>query len=186
VRVNRKRGRHHTAPSRRGIAARFMAAFVLAVLMSLVLGPPGRTDRDWRDVMGALALVLLAVVLTSSAADRCIERFEAAGEQLDDWLAETYGALDVRGDGRQAAPYRGDLRQVPPPGESPFQADFPAWAEATRRLDAPPMSGREGVSAAALRPIAVPVFRNEVDRDAWAARHDVPTEILPIMPDSTS
>lgn len=52
----------------------------------------------------------------------------------------------------------------------------------TQRLSYP---GRQvhGPSAAALRPIQVPVFRDEGDRQAWADRNDLPTEVLPIYPE---
>lgn len=49
----------------------------------------------------------------------------------------------------------------------------------TQRLKWPPHQ-QHGPSAAALRPIAVPVFRTEQDRAEWADRHNLPTEVLPL------
>jgi hypothetical protein len=48
----------------------------------------------------------------------------------------------------------------------------------TRRLTMP----HSGPSAAALRPIAVPVFRTEAERAQWAYEHKIPTEVLPLDP----
>ena len=57
-----------------------------------------------------------------------------------------------------------------------------AVGDETRRLEVPP--GAYGPSAAALRPIAVPVFRTEADRALWAAEHDMPTDVFPIQRDA--
>lgn len=54
--------------------------------------------------------------------------------------------------------------------------------EDTRRLTVPPVVQGHGPSAAALRPIAVPVFRTEAERAQWAHEHDIPTEVLPVQP----
>jgi hypothetical protein len=51
----------------------------------------------------------------------------------------------------------------------------------TRRLTRPPVVQGYGPSAAALRPIAVPVFRTEAERAQWAHEHDIPTEVLPVQ-----
>jgi hypothetical protein len=51
--------------------------------------------------------------------------------------------------------------------------------EETRRIEYPGQQVH-GPSAAALRPIEVPVFRSERDRSEWADRHALPTEVLPL------
>lgn len=51
--------------------------------------------------------------------------------------------------------------------------------ERTRVIDPAPYRP----SPAALAPLAVPVFRSETERAAWAARNEVPTEFLPRVQD---
>lgn len=53
----------------------------------------------------------------------------------------------------------------------------------TEVLSVPPVVQGHGPSPAALRPIAVPVFRTEAERALWAAEHDIPTEFLPRLPE---
>lgn len=78
-----------------------------------------------------------------------------------------------------AYPQSAEPEVAPEPARSPV--------EDTRRLVHPYLDHQaHGPSAAALRPIAVPVFRTEVERDAWADRHNLPTEVIPfqVYPDS--
>lgn len=95
---------------------------------------------------------------------------------------ETTGELEpVDDEGTRAVRARLDLpgwdaeRTDPEP-----VATQPMPGEAvTEVLTVPPVVQGHGPSPAALRPIAVPVFRTEADRALWAAEHDIPTEILP-------
>lgn len=115
-----------------------------------------------------------------------LAELELTGElepQDDEGTRAVRARLDLPGPWNEEEPVV--TRPEEPAPSAAVTASFPAphlADEETRRLTVPPTVPGHGPSPAALRPIAVPVFRTEAERAHWAAEYDIPTEVLPVQP----
>lgn len=76
-------------------------------------------------------------------------------------------------------PWTGFAPHVPV-APSPVQPSLADEDDGTRNLVEYRQTFATG--AATLRPIQVPVFRTEQEREVWAREHDIPTEVLIVQP----
>lgn len=101
-----------------------------------------------------------------------LSEMEATGElepQDDEGTRAVRARLDLPGPWNEPDP----VATQPMPGDA-----------VTEVLTVPPVVRGHGPSPAALRPLAVPVFRTEAERALWAAEHDIPTEVIPLQPNA--
>lgn len=141
------------------------------------------TERPWSD-RATMVQTIAELELTGELEPQDDEGTRAVRARLDlpGWDAERHDPEDDSypqdtGERAQEAAWLADVTQTDLGAVQPLGT----VQEETRRLPVP--SGAYGPSAAALTPIAVPVFRTEAERAAWAADRDIPTEILPVQRD---